>query len=274
MGAAAGLSWLLGAATGLLVPGASSPFCGATQPLPVPLLQDTWWGCCLACLACCLWVTAGDWLAGGGGGGLEGGVSRVESEARPGFRLRLPLRPGLRLASARRSHPLLRGSTGEMTWPSRVMFSLRMMERPAVPAVAAGLGSSRGSGVRDASEEAERSGVGARAEPFSDPRETTLLFRSSGVRPRLFRISALFIQNSSMMSVFFEGVRSELESRGSEASAVSSGRATGVEVVPGTGWLRTGESEASGEAGSWQGSARAQMGASALPVRGHEVRRG
>lgn len=186
--------------------------------------------------------------------------------------LRLPLRPGLRLASTRRSHPLLLGSTGEMTWPSSVMFSLRITERPLAGAATAGLGSSDGSGAwglgEEAEEEEERSGVGTRAAPL------LLVFRSSGVSPRLFRISALFIQNSSMMSVFLEGVCSEPESSGSEVSASSSALDMGVEVEAGAGWLRTGESEGRGEAGSWQGSARAQIGARELPVRGQEVRRG
>jgi len=103
------------------------------------------------------------------------------------------------------------------------------------------------------------------------------LLRSSGVRPRLFRISALFSQNSSMMSAFFEGVSSEEESRdpaGPAPVAFWSLLGMGVEVTAGMGWVLTGEAEASGEVGSRQGSDCAQMGERGFPVRGQMERLG
>lgn len=103
------------------------------------------------------------------------------------------------------------------------------------------------------------------------------LLRSRGVRPRLFRISALFSQNSSMMSAFFDGVSSEEESRspaGPEPVAVGSLLGMGVEVTAGMGCIRIGEAEASGEVGSRQGSDCAQMGERGFPVRGQMERLG
>ena len=100
----------------------------------------------------------------------------------------------------------------------------------------------------------------------------TLLFcsterlRSRGVRPRLFLISALFCQNSSMMS-FLAGVPSMESSampaggvRGASEATCGAGLEAGVEVAPGKGWVRTGEEEERGEEGSRQGRAWAQMG--------------
>ena len=67
----------------------------------------------------------------------------------------LPLRPRSELLlRSLRSEPSARGSTGEMTWPSRVMLSLRMTERPLVKA---GFRSSDRSGDWDLGE--EESGV-------------------------------------------------------------------------------------------------------------------
>lgn len=63
-----------------------------------------------------------------------------------------------------------------------------------------------------------------------------LLLRSRGVRPRLFLISALFNQNSSIKSVFFDGVSSLKDSVDLEDSdAVFSVLFIGVEVTAGTG---------------------------------------
>lgn len=67
MGADTGLSWVLGAGTGLLAFSGSL----AGGGFSVPFLQETW---------CLCRSTAGDWLAGTGGGGLEGGVSMAESD--------------------------------------------------------------------------------------------------------------------------------------------------------------------------------------------------
>ena len=52
---------------------ADGPLASVTPGFSLPLVQATW----------CLWgrSTAGDWLAGTGGGGLDGGVIIVESEA-------------------------------------------------------------------------------------------------------------------------------------------------------------------------------------------------
>ena len=66
-----------------------------------------------------------------------------------------------------------------------------------------------------------------------------LLLRSIGVRPRLFLISALFSQNSSMMSVFLTGVSRSDESRDFCGSGIAlsdeAGSTSGVEVTAGTG---------------------------------------
>lgn len=60
-----------------------------------------------------------------------------------------------------------------------------------------------------------------------------LLLRSKGVRPRLFLISALLSQNSSMISVFLDGVSSVEESMDCDCSL--SVLLMGVEVTPGIG---------------------------------------
>lgn len=63
-----------------------------------------------------------------------------------------------------------------------------------------------------------------------------LLLRSKGVRPRLFLISALFNQNSSMISDFLDGVSSVEESVDFEDSGEPlSVLVMGVEVTPGIG---------------------------------------
>lgn len=63
-----------------------------------------------------------------------------------------------------------------------------------------------------------------------------LLLRSKGDNPRLFLISALFNQNSSMISAFLDGVSSVEESMGIEDSGVPlSVLVMGVEVTAGTG---------------------------------------
>lgn len=62
-----------------------------------------------------------------------------------------------------------------------------------------------------------------------------LLLRSKGVSPRLFLISALFNQNSSMISVFLDGVSSDEESIDFDESSSLSVLAMGVEVTPGMG---------------------------------------
>lgn len=175
-------------------------------------------------------------MAGTGGGGLEGGVSMVESDV-------LQLSPfAVRFVS------LLAGvgAIGVMTCPSSVMLSLRMTVRP----VNAGFGSPV-DGVF--------TGVGSGIGVFS----RILLLRSKGERPRLFRISALFSQNSSMMSDFFEAFSSM------EESADLSG--SGVEL---TGCVLTGESEVRGEEASWQGKGWAQIGERGFPVRGQMERWG
>lgn len=96
-----------------------------------------------------------------------------------------------------------------------------------------------------------------------------LLLRSKGVRPRLFLISALFNQNSSMISVFLASVSSV----GDPAGCVpSSALLMGVEVSPGTGWVLTGESDVMGDDGFWQGRDWEQMGDRGFPVRGQMER--
>lgn len=129
-----------------------------------------------------------------------------------------------------------------MTWPSRVMFSLRMTERP----VKVGFRSSDVFGDWDLGE------VDSGVERMRLLRSEALL-RSRGVSPRLFLISALFSQNSSMMSAFLAGVSSEESLWGSGADQSEVGLESGVEVTAGTGWVRTGELEVRGEDGSWQG---------------------
>lgn len=63
-----------------------------------------------------------------------------------------------------------------------------------------------------------------------------ILLRSRGESPKLFLISALFIQNSSMRSVFLTGVSSGAESfKGSLFRFSEAGLAKGVEVTAGTG---------------------------------------
>lgn len=109
LGTATGLSWVLGAGTGLLAL-MGAVFLAAASGLAtgrgagsVPLLQVTWFLCGR--------IMAGDSL-GGGGGGLEGGVSMVESEV---LKLspvaeweELPLRPRPELLlRSLRSEPLV-----------------------------------------------------------------------------------------------------------------------------------------------------------------------
>lgn len=103
-------------------------------------------------------------------------------------------------------------------------MSLRMTARPAK----GGFCSSVTSGALTGAE----SCAGAISTLFS----RILLLRSSGVRPRLFRISALFIQNSSMISVFLDGVSSAEESIDFDGSGERlSVLAKGVEVTAGAG---------------------------------------
>lgn len=88
---------------------------------------------------------------------------------------------------------------------------------------------------------------------FSALLSKILLLRSRGVRPRLFRISALFIQNSSMISALLDGVSSEEESDDRKDSDLSAAVA-GVEASAGMGWVLTGDPALSGDDGSWQDS--------------------
>lgn len=79
-------------------------------------------------------------------------------------------------------------------------------------------------------------GVGSSTGALTTLFSRILLLRSKGVRPRLFLISALFNQNSSMMSVFLDGVSSVEELMGFEGSGVFlSFLGMGVDVTPGTG---------------------------------------
>lgn len=65
---------------------------------------------------------------------------------------------------------------------------------------------------------------------------TVVLLRSRGVSPKLFLISALFNQNSSMRSVFLTVVSSGAGSfKDSSVRFSEAGLAKGVEVTAGTG---------------------------------------
>ena len=99
------------------------------------------------------------------------------------------------------------------------------------------------------------------------------LLRSRGVSPRLLRISALFIQNSSMMSARLVGVSAgESGSFRNPGTPFSeTGLASGVEVTAGTGWVRTGELEDTGVDGSLQVNGWEQMGERGLLV-GEQVK--